>query len=70
MLDEFGQRLANGGRGSEIRVPEAEIAYGVVAILLLELDAGFEHATDPGAVLMEELIWVLMMLMAAPCLMT
>ena len=28
VLDEFGQRLANGGRGSEIRVPEAEIAYG------------------------------------------
>ena len=50
VLDEFGQRLANGGRGSEIRVPEAEIAYGVVAVLLLELDAGFEHATDPGAV--------------------
>ena len=51
VFDEFGQRLAHGGRGGEIRVSEAEITYGVVAVLLLELDAGFKHATDPGAVL-------------------
>ena len=50
MFGKGPQRLAHGGRRGHVRVAEAEIADGVVAVLLLELDARLEHAAYPRAV--------------------
>ena len=52
----FGQTGGKGAHGagrfggrSEVGIAEAEVAHGVVAVFLAQLDAGFKHPPDHGS---------------------